>query len=261
MYKYLSKSIVLLMTVTASSFYLLPTKAEAKCVNFWVNPTTGKEECLNIQVNKQPVVEDRKTTATPAGFEFLTTAEQGANLFIKVSENQILNGVLTSFPTVVTQTNNGRNYNTKYRVNCHQRSVYIYSDSNAKFNNSLVVSDPGTLGYMIWNRSCQNNQTSVFNTDNTNQRKLRVVPTICGDYKLRIVDQDDNKPRQLNPYWLGRDGYLSGFYSRRGTGNRDFKHRQKFDENNQNYQPVKPQFESEFQNNYQRSGGYRLRGC
>ncbi|MBD2296593.1 hypothetical protein H6G06_24705 [Anabaena sphaerica FACHB-251] len=264
MYKYLPKISVLLIAVALSPFYLLPATAETRCLNYWVNPATGKEECLNLPVTKKPVVEAVKPADTPAGFEFLTESEKGEHLFIQVNNTRRVDGILQSFPTVVTKKLNGKMYDTRYQVNCTQRLVYISSSSDYILNNSLpiVVSQPGTIGYMIWDRSCTN---IPFPTSTANVQKFRLVPSRCGEYRVKIVDQDYVNPRRLNPYWLGRGGNLSTLKPKISGLNPVFSNRQLFKPNNHqknyNSNPVQPQIESNFQENYQTSGGYQWRSC
>jgi hypothetical protein len=260
MYKYLSKLSAFLIAVALSPFYLLPATAEAKCLNYWVNPATGKEECLNLPVTKQPVVDAVKPVDTPAGFEFLTESEKGENLFIQVNNTRRIDGILQSFPTVVTKKLNGKMYDTRYQVNCEQRLVYISSSSDSLVRNSLqiAVSDPGTIGYMIWDRSCANVQLP---TSTANVRKWRIVPTLCGEYRVKVVDENDVKPRRLNPHKLINGGHLSTLKPKRIGLNPVLSNRRTFNKTNQNYNPVQPHIESNFQENDQISGGYHRRSC
>ncbi|MEA5578263.1 hypothetical protein [Anabaena sp. UHCC 0451] len=261
MYKYLPKLSVFLVAVTASPFLLLPATAETRCLNYWVNPATGKEECLNLPIKKQPVVDAKKPADTPAGFEFLTKSEKGEHLFIQVNNTRRVDGILQSFPTVVTKKLNGKMYDTRYQVSCNQRLVYITSSSDYAVNNSLsiVVSEPGTIGYMIWDRSCANIQLS---TSTANVRKWRIVPTLCGEYKVKVVDQNNVKPRRLNPYkFINNGGHLSTLKPKRIGLDPVLGNRQTFNKTNQNYNPVQPHIEFNFQENDQISGGYNRRSC
>jgi hypothetical protein len=261
MYKYLPKLSVFLTAVAALPVYLLPATAETKCLNYWVNPATGKEECLNLSVTKKSGFAAEKTTDIPEGFEFLTKSDQGENLFIQVPQASQFNGVVTSFPTVVRKKFKGKFYDTKYRVKCDERLVYITASSDFAVNKlmPLAVHEPGTLGHKIWNRSCHN---FLFPASTTNGTNYRVVPSRCGEYRIkRRVDEDNVKPRRLNPYSLRNGGYLSGFSGNKRGHHRGLINSQNLIQNHDNFNPVQPQFSSQFHDIYQTSGRYQLQGC
>lgn len=260
MYKYLPTLSVFLILITASPFLLSPATADTRCLNYWVHPVTGKEECLNLPVTKQPVIDAEKPAYPPAGFEFLTESETGEDIFIKVSQVRRVDGVLKSFPTVVTRNLNGKMYDTRYQIDCDRRILLISSISHSLLNNSspIVVSEPGTLGYLIWDRSCTNIQSP---TSTANPTELRLVPSRCREYRVRIGDKDFVDPQRLNPYWSGRVGNLSTLKPKEIGLNRVFGNSQNFKPKNHNYNPVQPQIESNFQDNYQTSDGYQWRSC
>lgn len=188
----------MLITITTLPLSLLPAIAKPSCINYWVNPATGKQECLNIKndlpVKQKSVVDPVRTSDLPTGFEFFKETEIGDRLFIKSSKVRLINGVNRSFPTVITKTFNGKRYKTKYDINCDRQQIHISSTTNSNYtlNQSLpiVVSQPETLEYMIWDSNCQDLQLT---RSTTHVQKSRII-----DRQGILVHNHKIKTRKLN---------------------------------------------------------------
>ncbi|TAE54872.1 MAG: hypothetical protein EAZ76_06230 [Nostocales cyanobacterium] len=124
-------------------------------------------------------------------------------------------------------------------------------------------------GYSRRNREISDGIEILDNSDN-GEKKFRIQPTRCGQYRVRLVDKDyETKKRRLNTYWLGNNSNFSVLNSRNLSnsprvrvypGSINQRNRQ------QRYQYQTPQrfkteVKTEFNGNYQTSGSDGFSSC
>ncbi|WP_353929510.1 hypothetical protein WJM97_14455 [Okeanomitos corallinicola TIOX110] len=117
------------------------------------------------------------------------------------------------------------------------------------------------------NRQIYYDDVEIIDDSASGEKKFRIQPTRCGGYRVRLVDKEDTKSRQLNTYWLGNRSNLSILDSSRRLDSRrmrfypGYSNRHNRSQRYQNHHPVKRGIQSRFNGNYQRSGVSKFSSC
>lgn len=137
--------------------------AQSTCLNYWVHPQTGEVQCFQFQQGQTQIQPERQEA--PAGYELLAATEVGdgyasqrQRIFIKARTPKKSAGAWRSNANVRTYAKGKLKDWTYYNINCDRRHLFIsFSSTNPTILNNpfpIVVGQPGTIGYLIWEKAC-----------------------------------------------------------------------------------------------------------